>query len=88
MIETLSKLYFLPKMAETIKGYLKTYKQCQLHKKGRKLYGKLCPKQAEESVPWQCVNVDMTGPLTIKNAIGKKTLLMLTMIDPTTGWAK
>ena len=86
MIETMSKLYFWPKMAEAIKGHVKRCKQCQLRKKGRKAYGKLPPKEAEESVPWQRVNVDMMGPLTVKTAKGKKTLLVLTMIDPATGW--
>ena len=28
----------------------------------------------------------MMGPLTVKTANGKKTLLLLTMIDPATGW--
>ena len=75
-------------MAEAINGYMKTCKQCQLCKKGIKCYGKLPPKQAEESIPWQCINVDRMGPLTVKTAKGKKTLLVLTMIDPATGWFK
>ena len=82
----MSKLYFWPKMAEAIKGHVKRCKQCQLRKKGRKAYGKLPLKEAEESVPWQRVNVDMMGPLTVKTAKGKKNLLVLTMIDPATGW--
>ena len=73
-------------MAEAIKGHVKRCKQCQLHKKGRKSYGKLPPKDAKESVPWQCINVDMMDPLTVKTVKGKKTLLVLTMIDPATGW--
>ena len=45
------------------------------------------PKNAEDAIPWNRVNVDIVGPLSVKQA-GKKTLVlyMLTMIDPATGW--
>ena len=86
MLETLTKLYFWPKMAEDVKRHVKYCKQCQINKRGRKHYGKLPAKVAEESVPWQRVNVDMMGPLTVKTATGKRSLLVLTMIDPATGW--
>jgi transposase InsO family protein len=44
-------------------------------------------KEIESSIPWNRVNVDMWGPLTLKSADGKEIrLLVLTMIDPATGW--
>ena len=75
-------------MAEDIKHHVKHCKRCQMNKKGQKLYGKLLPKVAEQSIPWQRVNVDMMGPLTVKTVTGKITLLLLTMTDPATGWFK
>jgi hypothetical protein len=32
------------------------------------------------------VDVDLIGPFTIKTLPGKKEVLALTMIDPSTGW--
>jgi hypothetical protein len=43
-------------------------------------------KQAEPSEPWNRVNVDMIGPLTVKTPTKTLELRALTMIDPTTGW--
>lgn len=45
------------------------------------------PKEAEQSKPWNHVNVDMIGPLSVKTPDGKTHQLQaLTMIDPATGW--
>jgi transposase InsO family protein len=57
-----------------------------LCKKPRKKYGKLPAKTAEKSEPWNRVNIDMVGPLTVKTPTKTHTLLVLTMIDPATGW--
>jgi hypothetical protein len=37
-------------------------------------------------IAWNRVDVDLIGPLTVKTPSGKKELLALTMIDPSTGW--
>ena len=86
MTETLQQLYYWPKMAEEIKQHVGYCKSCQINKKVRKEYGKIPVKEAEESLPWNRVNVDMMGPLTVTTATGKKKLLVLTMINPATGW--
>ena len=54
--------------------------------KNVKKYGHLPPKEAEPSIPWNRVNVDLMGPFTVKIYDKKQQLLALTMIDPTTGW--
>jgi len=55
-------------------------------KKTRKKYGKLPTKEIEATEPWERVNIDMIGPLTVKTETGKHSLSALTMIDPATGW--
>ena len=51
-----------------------------------RLYGKL-PSKLAITTPWQCVQVDLIGPYTIK---GKDNSILdfmcLMMIDPVTGW--
>ncbi len=72
MTDTMSKLYFWPKMEHEITQQVKTCKECQLNKKGkRSAYGKLPPKEAEDSEPWKRVNVDLMGPFTVKTKTGK-----------------
>jgi hypothetical protein len=41
---------------------------------------------AERPIAWNRVDVDLVGPLTIKTPSGKKEVLALAMIDPSTGW--
>jgi hypothetical protein len=38
----------------------------------RKTYGDLPEKLAERPIAWNRVDVDLSGPLTIKKPIGKK----------------
>jgi hypothetical protein len=52
----------------------------------RKKYGDLPEKLTERPIAWNRVDFDLIGPLTIKTPSGKKELLALTMIDPSTGW--
>jgi hypothetical protein len=52
----------------------------------RKKYGDLLEKLAERPIAWNRVDVDLIGPLTVKTPNGKKELLALTIIDPSTGW--
>jgi hypothetical protein len=37
-------------------------------------------------IPWDRVNIDMIGLLSVKTPKGKLKLLAITMIDPATGW--
>ena len=66
--------------------HVSTCKQCQLCKGNPKNYGHLPPKQAEPSVPWNRVNVDLAGPFSVKTPKGVRKMLLLTAIDPATGW--
>ena len=89
MEKTIGQLFTWPGMREQIRAYVKSCRQCQLCKSPSKQYGHLPPKQAEPSVPWNRVNVDLVGPYTVKvRGHKKKTIQLqaLTMIDPTTGW--
>jgi len=61
-------------------------RQCQLCKGNPKHYGHLPAKEAEPSVPWDRVNVDLTGPFSVKTPKGVRKILLLTAIDPATGW--
>jgi hypothetical protein len=54
-------------------------------KKVRKKYGDLPEKLEEKPKAWIRVDVDLIVPLTIKAPSGKKELLAVTMIDPSTG---
>ena len=68
-----------------VERWCKMCKNCQLFKKQRKKYGHLPAKEAE-TVPWECVNVNLIGPYTIKTPKKKYTLTAMTMIDPATSW--
>ena len=84
--QTLRSAMTWTNMRRDIERYTRTCRECQLCKKNRKKYGKLPANQAEPSVPWNRVNVDMVGPLTVKTKRKTYELLVLTMIDPATGW--
>ena len=86
MDETLRQLYYWDNMRADVQRLVKSCKICQKSKKTRKKYGHLPPKTAEEAIPWNRVNVDMIGPLTVRTPTKEYELLALTMIDPVTGW--
>lgn len=86
MEATLKQLFYWKNMREDVRRHIKHCKQCQLCKKGKRKYGELPPKEAEPAIPWNRVNVDLIGPLSVKTPSGKHTLRALTMIDPATGW--
>jgi hypothetical protein len=87
MYKTMEIGFWWKTMRQDVEHTVRTCPQCQKNKKVRKKYGKLPPKQAEtESKPWERVNVDLIGPLTVKIPSGDKILNALTMIDPATGW--
>ena len=86
MERTLAQTIYWPKMADTINQHVKTCRVCQKTKGPRKLYGKLPPKQIPPVTPWNRVDVDLIGPLTVKTKNSTRQLRALTMIDPATGW--
>ena len=86
MEATLRQLYYWHNMRATVQRHVKSCKICQLCKKPIKNYGLLPAKVAEESEPWNRVNVDIIGPLTVNTPTKKHELVALTMIDPATGW--
>jgi len=68
---------------------------CQRHKKCKRKYGKLPPKNVGDLIPWQTVHVNLIGPYSITaeklqpDGSYKTTTLELpcmTMIDPVMGW--
>jgi hypothetical protein len=75
-----------PNLRKDVEAAVKNCQECQIGKKVSKKYGDLPEKLAERPIAWNRVDVDLIGPLTIKTPSGKKELLALTMIDPSTGW--
>jgi hypothetical protein len=75
-----------PNLRKDVEASVKNFHECQIGKKVRKKYGELPEKLAERPIAWNRVDVDLIGPLKIKTPSGKKELLALTMIDPSTGW--
>jgi hypothetical protein len=68
---------------------------CQKFKKRSRKYGHLPPKEVDQLIPWDTVNVDLIGPYKIlaqqrqpDGSIKRKdlTLCAMTFIDPATGW--
>ena len=87
MYETMKIGFWWNNMRQDVDYTVRTCTVCQKNKKTRKKYGKLPPKQAEtESKPWERVNIDLIGPLTVKTPTKTHSLDALTMIDPATGW--
>jgi hypothetical protein len=62
------------------------FNECQIGKKVRNKYGDLPEKMAKRSIAWNIIDVDLIGPLVIHTPGGKKVLLALIMIYPSTGW--
>ena len=86
MEATLKQNLTWPSLAKDVETFVRTCKSCQKNKLVKKKYGHLPAKQAEKPIPWNRVNIDLIGPLTVKTPQGNKELLALTMIDPATGW--
>jgi hypothetical protein len=68
---------------------------CQKCKVRSRRYGHLPPKEIDTLIPWDSVHIDLKGPYHItalQNKPGLKTeltdfrLLLMTMVDPATGW--
>jgi len=86
MEATLRQTLTWPNLRQDVERYVRTCRLCQVYKGNRKKYGHLPVKNAEMPVPWNRVNVDMIGPLSVKTPTKTLQLRALTMIDPATGW--
>jgi hypothetical protein len=73
-------------LIKDVEAAVKNCHQCQISMKVRKKYGYLPETLAEIPIAWKRVDVDLIGPLTINTPSGKKELLALTIIDPSTSW--
>ena len=83
---TIRQLFVWSGIRRQTQRHVSKCRQCQLCKGNPKNYGHLPAKEAEPSVPWDRVNVDLTGPFTVQTPKGKQQILLLTAIDPATGW--
>jgi hypothetical protein len=88
MDKTMAQTLWWSGMKQDVEMYTRTCHKCQLCKKTTaKKHGLLPEKEAEPSIPWNRVNLDMIGPLKCHQPDGKiLELRALTMIDPATGW--
>jgi hypothetical protein len=55
-----------PSIRKDVAAAVKNCHECQVGKKVRKKYGELPEKLAERPIAWSIIDVDLTGPLTIK----------------------
>jgi hypothetical protein len=86
MEATLRQKLTWPNIRKVVEAAVKNCHECQIGKKVRNKCGELPEKLVERPIAWNRVDVDLIGPLTIKTPSGKKELLALTIIDPSTGW--
>lgn len=85
--KTINQTLWWPDLCTDCRKWVKSCHKCQLTKKtGRKKHGKLPPKKAKELVPWNRVDLDCIGPLSVTTTSVKECQLKAsTMIDPATG---
>ena len=87
MYKTMELGFWWRSIKQDVEHTVRTCPECQKNKKVRKKYGKLPPKDAStECTPWERVNIDLIGPLSVTTPSGTYVLDALTMIDPATGW--
>ena len=78
--------HWWPDMRKCVETYIQRCHQCQKNKKVRKPCGETPPDEAEPSTPWDQMNINLIGPLTVKAKNDTFTFDALMMIDPATGW--
>ncbi len=86
MEATIRQSLYWSGLSKDVKRHVKTCPVCQKCKRRNVKYGKIPEKDIENMTPWNRVNVDLIGPLSIKAKNGNFALDALTMIDPVTGW--
>lgn len=82
---TISQYFTRKNLKKKIETFVGKCSICQKCKKPSKKYGKLLVKTAQ-AVPWNEMNVDLVGPLTVVTPHEKLQLQCLTIIDPATYW--
>ena len=86
MYKTIASTMYWENMDKDIAAFTKACPTCQRFKKKRKKYGRLPPKDVS-MIPWETVCIDLVGPYTVTDKLGKdRTLLAMTFVDPATGW--
>ena len=87
MLKTMEATVWWKTIRQDVEHTVRKCRVCQKNKKVRKKYGKLPPKDVEQEChPWDRVNIDLIGPLSVKTPSGTHSFDALTMIDPATGW--
>ena len=81
--ETISSIFWFPKLHEKVKRFVKSCDTCQKFKTFGKVYGE-APARIEQSQPWEVVAVDLVGPWSIKVQGHLLTIHALTIIDMAT----
>jgi transposase InsO family protein len=84
MLETINKHFTWPGLRKQVHEYVKYCEKCQTWKKQKRDYAEV-PIGEPELIPWRTICTDIVGPYTLKLRT-KKTLLLLTIIDPATRW--
>ena len=88
MEETISATMYWHGMHAQIRRLVKSCARCQKGKSRKRKYGHVPPKEAITR-PWHTVCVDLVGPFEITDAAGTTMeVMLLTMIDPATGWVE
>ena len=86
MAKTLGIAHWWPALRKDTEAFTRKCHDCQKNKKVRRKHGKLPPRAAEPAMPWDRVNIDLIGPLSIEATNGKFESNALTVIDSATGW--
>lgn len=86
MLKTLQQVHWWETMQNDVRRHVCACQKCQLCKTVRKKHGSLPAEEAEDAVPWKRVNVDSTGPWTVKATNGAFQSQALIAADPATGW--
>jgi hypothetical protein len=72
MEATLRQNLTWPNLTKDVEAAVKNCHECRIGKKVRNKYGDLPEKLAERPIAWNRVDVDLIGPLTVKNPSGNK----------------
>lgn len=83
--DTMRQTFYAPGMGKIIEEHTKKCAKCQTHKRTKKKYGSIHPKQIS-MIPWETVCVDLVGPYSVKTDRGDHSFHALTIMDPVTNW--
>ena len=80
LTDTMSLIYYNPKLRSTVEAALSKCKPCQEYKNVQRGHGELAPREAA-LLPWSDIAVDLIGPWTLQVSNQKVTFNALTIID-------